>query len=143
MGEAGPGLDARSLIPRPVVSHSDPKVDFRDRGGPAQESRSRPRGVQGGGREGRLHPPSTALQSPASPALCRSLSDPAQLVHCLLSSDLPGAVSMLTFRLPTCHHLSQAIRLMAQGFPPRFWAEWGAEGNVLPMGVGSQGRHMG
>ena len=66
-----------------------------------------------------------------------------QLVHCLFSSDLPGAVNMLTFWLPTCHHLSQAIRVMVQASLPRFWGEWGVEESVLPTLVGLQGRHMG
>ena len=128
----GRGLDAGSLVPRPVVSHSDPKVDSRDRGRPVQESGSLPRGMQGGGGAGQAPPSVHRSAVPASPPL-RSLSVPAQLVHCLLSSDLPGAVNVLTFQLPTYHHLSQVIRVMALGFPPRFWAEWGAEGNVLPM----------
>lgn len=132
MSEVGPGLEAGSLVPRPVLFRSDTKEDSRDRAGQRQEQEPARRCAGQAVEGSRLHLPSPRSAVPASPPLCRSLSVPAPLVHCLFSSDLPGAVSMLTFWLPTCHHLSRAIRVMAQGYPPRFWAEWGAEGNVLP-----------
>ena len=69
-------------------------------------------------------PCSSRCALPASLPLRRSLSTPQKLVHLLCSSHLPGAVSILTFQLPTCHHPSQAIRIIVQEFPPRFWDEW-------------------
>lgn len=63
-------------------------------------------------------PCSSHCALPASLPLRRSLSTPQKLVH------LPGVVNMLTFQLPTCHHPSQAIRIIVQEFPPRLWDEW-------------------
>lgn len=72
--------------------------------------------------------------------LCRSLSIPRQPVHSLFS-DLPGAVNILTFQVPTCHHPSQAIRIAVQGFPSGSGINGEQKGTA--RGNGPQGRHTG
>lgn len=143
MSEVDPGLEAGSLVPRPVLFRSDAKEDSRDRAGQRREQEPAQRRAGWVAEGSRLHPPSPRSAVPASPPLCRSLSVPAPLVHCLFSSDLPGAVSMLTFRLPTCHHLSRAIRVMAQGFPLGSGLNGEPRGTCYPReGAAGQARRL-
>lgn len=126
-------------------------MDFRDCGrlakerlldrGLAKGCRNQP-GVCRGGRQraASFTPCSNHCAVPAWLPLSWSLFVPQQPVHSLFS-DLPGAVNILTFQLPTCHHPSQAIRVTVQGFPPGS----GTNGEQKRAARGSrpQGRHMG
>lgn len=77
-------------------------------------------GWQGCSRVHRPTPTPSYCAVPTSlPPFPNSLS-----TSCACSLDLPGAVNMLTSQLPTCHHPSQAIRVIVQEFPLRFWGEW-------------------
>lgn len=82
-------------------------------------------------------PCSSHCELPASLPLRRSLSTPPELVH------HPGVVNMLTFQLPTCHHPSQAIRIIVQEFPPGSGMNGEQEGSELPVEVGLRGKDTG
>lgn len=98
-------------------------------------------GVQGdGGRAAGLTLCCSHCTVPGWLPLCRSLSIPRQPVHSLFS-DLPGAVNILTFQVPTCHHPSQAIRIAVQGFPSGSGINGEQKGTA--RGNGPQGRHTG